>query len=293
MCNNIIVLYIFIVIKAITLVILPIIILIKRKKEYCKILILVEIFLLAFFFICNMFTINKCVYNSTLDGIERTNIDNKISLFDDLHPFINYDVEDNMAEKKYKTLTNKNLYYYNQNRNNIKNLYFECSGNKVYMDEVGSSITSFSIAISTLYDKEINPTKIYNYYKKDNYDFCGEITLEKVYNSTLRRYGFITISEISSSQIENALVNDGLVIAKLSANENSILTCDTKYVVIYSKDLNGKYLIADPTLRNSSYACPYSSDAYGNVIDSDNMNKSFTLDEIDNEAVKYYLVKKG
>ena len=192
-----------------------------------------------------------------------------------------------------KTLTNKNLYYYNQNRENIRNLYFECSGNKKYMDEVGSSITSYSIAISTLYDKEVNPTKIYNYYKQDNFDFCSDITIEKVYNSTLKRYGAIKISEINKSQIENSLVNDGIVIAQLRANENSKLTCDTKYIVIYSKDLNGKYLIADPTLRNSSYVCPYSSEAYGNVIDSDNMNKSFTLEEIDNEAVKYYLVKKG
>ena len=75
MCNNIIVLYTFIIIKIIVLVILPVIILIKRKKEYCKILILVEVFLLAFFLLCNIFTINKCVYNSTPDGIKRTNID--------------------------------------------------------------------------------------------------------------------------------------------------------------------------------------------------------------------------
>ena len=293
MCNNIIVLYLFIIIKIIVLVILPIIIFIKRKKEYSKILILIEIFLLAFFFICNTFTINSCIYNSTLDGIERTRIKNKINLFDNLHPSINYDEQEDIAEKNYKTLTRKNLYYYNQNRNSIKNLYIDCSGNKRFLDEIGSSITSFSIAISTLYDKELNPTKLLKYYKSDNFDFCSDITLEKVYNSTIKRYGAITISEINKSQIDQSLVDDGLIIAKLEANENSILTCDTKYVVIYSKDLNGKYLIADPTLRNSSFVCPYSSEAYGNVINSDNMNKSFTLEEIDNEAVKYYLVKKG
>lgn len=293
MCNNIIVLYTFIIIKIIVLVILPVIILIKRKKEYCKILILVEVFLLAFFLLCNIFTINKCVYNSTPDGIKRTNIDNKISLFDRLHPLISYGQQENISEKKYKTLTSKTLYYYNQNRDNIKNLYFECSGNKKYMDEIGSSITSLSIAISTLYNNEVNPTKIYDYYKKDNFDFCSDITIEKVYASIVKRYGAITLSEINRSQIENSLVNDGIVIAQLRANENSKLTCDAKYIVIYSKDLSGKYSIADPTLRNSDYVCPYSSEAYGNVIDSDNMNKAFTLDEIDNEAVKYYLVKKG
>ncbi len=52
-------------------------------------------------------------------------------------------------------------------------------------------------------------------------------------------------------------------------------------------------MISDSTLLSNDYICPYSSDAYGSVISKDNMNKSFNLDEIDNEADIYYLVRKG
>ena len=176
----------------------------------------------------------------------------------------------------------------------MRNTYYECNGNKIYINSFGSSITSFSITISTLYDKNINPIELFNYYKEDNKDICSEeITIEKLYNSTMKRYGYITINEINSSQIESSIKNGGLVIAYLKANKNSKLTCDSVYIVIYNIGLDGKYMIADPSLQSSSFVCPYSSNAYGNIINSNNMNNSWTLEEIDSEAVNYYLVKRG
>ena len=295
MCNNIIVLYIFMFIKIITILILPIIIFIKRKKEYIKILILVEIILLLFFLICNIFTINKCVYNSTFKGIERTNNENTINLSNELHQDeVLYNSKNINPIKKYKTYTKKYLYYYNQNRIDIKNAYYECNGQKIYMNSIGSSITAFSMAFSTIFDNNLNPVQIFNYYKEDTMDICNkQITIDSVYNSVMKRYGGIQLSEISSYEIESAIKNGGIVIASLSANENSKLTCDTDYIVIYNIGLDGKFMIADPASQKNSYICPASSKAYGNVIDKNNINKTWSLDEIDNEAVKYYLLKRG
>lgn len=295
MCNNIIILYIFMFIKLITILVLPITIFIKRKKEYIKILILVEMVLLIFFLICNVFTINKCVYNSTFKGIERTNNENMINLSNKLHQDeISYNSKNINPIKKYKTYTKKDLYYYNQNRSDIKNAYYECNGQKIYMNSIGSPITAFSIALSTIYGNNVNPVQIFNYYKEDTIDICNkQITIDNVYNFVIKRYGGIQLSEISSYEVEDAIKNNGMVIAWLSANEDSKLTCDSDYIVIYNIGLDGKFMIADPALQTNSYICPSSSKAYGNVIDKNNMNKTWSLDEIDKETVKYYLLKRG
>ena len=112
MCNNAIVLWFFIILKVIAILILPIIIIIKRKKQYVNIFIIIDILLLLFFLICNVFTINKCVYNSNLNGIKRTKIENQINLYNKIHP---NSVEGNFSngvnpEKNYKTATGKTLY---------------------------------------------------------------------------------------------------------------------------------------------------------------------------------------
>lgn len=295
MCENIIVLYFFMILKIIIIAILPLIILIKRNKNYAKILIIIDLILLIFLLMCNTFTINKCVYNSTLSGIEKTKNKNKIDSYVTMHP--NIDNTSYMGinpELNYKTYNGRNLYYYNINRNYMKDTYYECEEEKIYINSFGSAITSYSIAISTLYDSNINPVQVFNYYKQENLDLCNKlITIDNIHEAIMKVYTGITISQIGSSQISASLSNGGLVIAMLSANEESKLTCDTSYIVIYNVDLEGKYKIADPSLQGSSYACSSTSKAYGNVINSDNMNKSWTLEEIENEAVRYYLVKKG
>ena len=170
MCNNIIILWLFIILKIIVILFLPIFIIAKRKKKYVNILIVVDILFLAFFLICNIFTINKCVYNSNLNGIKRTKTENQITLYNELHPEEIYgNLSDGInAEKKYKTSLGKDLYYFNQNKQYMKNAYYTCNGQNIYMNSFGSSITSVSIAISTLYDNNINPVQIFNYYKEEN-----------------------------------------------------------------------------------------------------------------------------
>ena len=293
MCNNIIVLWIFIILKIISIIILPIIIIIKRKKDYIKYILIADLILLVFFAICNIFNINKCVYNSSISGINRVNNENRIVYYNNLHPNVdNTGSYNTNPELNYKTYKGQDLYYFNQNRNYLKDNYYECINNKIYLNSNGSSITAFSIAISTLYNKTINPIEILNYYKDDNNMCDKEITIESIYDSFIQRYGNISLNKIGSSQIADEIRNGGIVIAKLKANENSKLTCDTGYIVIYNINLNDKFQIADPASLDEPYVCPYSSRAYGQVISNDNMDKPWSLGEIQSEAVEYYVVKK-
>ncbi len=294
MCNNIMVLWLFIILKIIALIILPIIIIIKRKKNYAIYIIVADIVLLLFFLICNIFTINKCVYNSNLDGIQRTKSENEITLYNEIHPNTDYGNNSDgiEPEKKYITSTGKNLYYFNQNKAYMKTAYYTCNGKKIYMNSFGSSITAVSTAISTLYDKNINPVQIFNYYKADNQNLCSmKFDIGSIFSTVTKRYGAITLTDIDSSMIKSELRNGGIIIAEVSANENSKLTCDHDYIIVYNSTNDGKVMIVSPSSLDEPYVCSYSSRAYGNTIDY-SKNSTISIDDLNKEAVKYYLIKK-
>lgn len=293
MCNNIIVLYIFIFLKIIAVVILPIAIFIFRKKEFNKYIIGTDVCLLIFFFTCSAFNINKCVYNSNPEGIKRTNMENKITIYNEIHPTrLLPDINTIEPDSTYKTYTGKKLYYFNQNSESLKNFYYECKDQKVYFNSFGSSISAFSSAVSTLYNRNINPVKVYDIYKDYNVNMCdASFSIDDIYSKFMIQYGKIKLSHISVSQVEQSIKDGGIVIAELSGDENSKLTCDNNHIIIYNIGLDGKYMIADPALSSKPYVCPYSSAGYGSVIDSENMNKSWSLDDIDKETVRYYLLR--
>ena len=294
MCNNIIVLWLFIILKIIALIILPIIIIIKRKKNYVIYIVFTDIVLLLFFMICNIFTINSCVYNSNMDGIKRVEKYNEITLYNEIHPNTDYGNNSDgiEPEKKYITSTGKNLYYFNQNKAYMKTAYYICNNQKIYMNSFGSSITAISTTISTLYDNNINPVQVFNLYKNDNLDLCNtKFDIGSVFSSVMKRYGALSLTNIDSSKIKDELKNGGIVIAEVSANENSKLTCDHDYIIVYNSTNDGKVMIVSPSSLDNPYVCSYSSRAYGNTIDY-SKNSTISLDDLNKEAVNYYLIKK-
>ena len=294
MCNNIIVLWLFMILKIIALIILPIIIIIKRKKNYIIYIVFADIVLLLFFMICNIFTINSCVYNSNIDGFKRVEKYNEITLYNEIHPNTDYGNNSDgiEPEKKYITSTGKNLYYFNQNKAYMKTAYYICNNQKIYMNSFGSSITAISTTISTLYDNNINPVQVFNLYKNDNLDLCNtKFDIGSVFSSVMKRYGALSLTNIDSSKIKDELKNGGIVIAEVSANKNSKLTCDHDYIIVYNSTNDGKVMIVSPSSLDNPYVCSYSSRAYGNTIDY-SKNSTISIDDLNKEAVKYYLIKK-
>lgn len=294
MCNNVTVLWLFIILKVIAIIILPIIIIIKRKKKYVIYIMVVDIALLLFFLICNIFTINSCVYNSSIDGIKRVEKYNEITLYNEIHPNTDFgnNPDEVNPEKNYKTSTGRTLYYFNQNKAYMKTAYYTCNNQKIYMNSFGSSITAVSTAISTLYDNNINPIQVFNIYKSDNPDLCNiKFDVGSVFSSIMKRYGALTLTNIDSSMIKTELKNGGIIIAEVSANENSKLTCDHDYVIVYNSTNDGKVMIVSPSSLDKPYVCSYSSRAYGNTIDY-SKNSTISIDDLNKETVNYYLIKK-
>ena len=255
---------------------------------------IVDIALLLFFLICNAFTINSCVYNSSIDGIKRVKKYNEITLYNEIHPNTDFgnNPDEVNPEKNYKTSTGRTLYYFNQNKAYMKTAYYTCNNQKIYMNSFGSSITAVSTAISTLYDNNINPIQVFNIYKSDNPDLCNiKFDVGSVFSSIMKRYGALTLTNIDSSMIKTELKNGGIIIAEVSANENSKLTCDHDYIIVYNSTNDGKVMIVSPSSLDKPYVCSYSSRAYGNTIDY-SKNSTISIDDLNKEAVKYYLIKK-
>ena len=290
MCTSSKGLIFFFVIKIVVLIVIPLLSLFFSRNDFknrLKPLIIIDIAIIIVFIVLRIFN-NNCIVNSNINGI-------KISSYKDTTESIVEDSDANDISKvniqpdtNYRTYQNKNLYYFNQNSAAIKDSYYMCNGKKVYMNSFGNGLTAFSIAISTLYNSNINPITLLNNYKENN-DICGnKMTIYSLFSSIKKSYASLEMQEIDRSQVENNIKNGRLVIAELSANASSNLTCDSGYIVIYNIDLEGKYMIADPSNSNKDFVCPYSSKAYGRVIKSDNMDKSWYLNDLNNEILHYY-----
>ena len=291
MCEKSSMLVIFLILKILILVILPIILCVLYKKEdkNFKIVGIINIVSLVILIILRIFN-NNCVVYSTVEGIKKvssTITDEMIYENSNANDTSKINIEPNT---NYKTYKNNQLYYFNQYSASIKDSYYECNENKVYANTYANGITAFSIAVSTIHNKSITPVELFNSYKK-SHDVCNDkISTDKIISHIKSIYNQFGVYEISSSQLEDEIKNGRIVVAELSANEDSNFTCDTGYIVIYNMDLNGKFMIANPALTSTDFVCPYSSNAYGRVIKSDNMNKSWSLSALNNEVIHYYSI---
>ena len=295
MCNNIIVLYIFCIIKIMSVTLFPILIFIKRKSKYNFIFGLLNIFLLLFFIICSLLNVNKCVYNSTKKGIERTKNENIITTYSELHPKKEYIYDDDNVSYKsnFKTYLEKNLYYYNINNADLKDTFYTCNDKKIYFNSFGGSISAMSIALSTVYGNPINPIKIFNFYNSDNIDLCtSTFDIESISNTILKRYGAINIYQINVSNLIESIKQGGIVVAEVSSKEGSILTCDHDYFIIYNIDASNNLMIVSPSSTTVPFVCPSTSKAFGQTIDYSNLSL-ISLDKLQNEDITYYLIKKN
>ena len=291
-CDNTIVLSIFILIKIFIYIIFPIIIFKKRKYEYVKYFIITEIILLLSLLVSDVFSLNKCVYNSNISGIKKSSLKKKVINYNSLH----YSDEDYESVDEiepieyYKTYVGKDFYYFNQNDVFLKNKKLECGENK-YFNKYGSAITATSMAVSTVLDLNITPIDVLDLYNSEYFDCSDNVNIGDVFKVVTDRYSGLIITEIPGNMVTNSITSNGIVIAHIESNGNSSLTCGSNYIVMYNLTLEGKLIIADPDDSDNPFACSYSSRSYGKVLKPNRTNTEWTLDEINSQTLHYYLVK--
>lgn len=292
LCDNTIVLFIFVLIKLFIYIIFPIIIIRKRDNSYVKYFIITEIILILSLLISNVFSLNSCIYNSNISGIKKSTVKSKILNYNSTH-YTDEDYE-SVSEIEptsyYKTYTGKNFYYYNQNDIFLKKKKLECGENK-YFNVYGSPIVSTSMAVSTILDINITPIDILDLYNEEIFDCSENVNIGDVFSVVTNRYSGLDISEISGDMVVNSIRNGGIVIAQIQSNGNSTLTCGSSFITIYNITLEGKLIIADPDDSSSKYACSSSSMSYGKVLNANRTNTEWSLEDINSQTLHYYLVK--
>lgn len=292
LCDNSIILSIFIVIKIFIYIIFPIIIVKKRKYEYVKYLIIIEIILLLALLISNIFSLNSCIYNSNISGIKKATLKKKILNYNSLH--YSEDDYENITDidpaNYYKTYNGKDFYYYNQNDIFLKQKKLEC-GNDKYFNKYGASITSTAMAVSTILQNKVTPIDILDLYNSKFYDCSNDVSIGDVFEVVASRYSGLNISEISSTMVKDSIINGGIVISEIQTNGSSNITCGRSYIILYNITLEGNVIIADPDDSENSFACSYSSPSYGKVLKPNRTNTEWNLDEINSQTLHYYLVR--
>lgn len=292
LCDNSIILSIFILIKIFIYIVFPIIIIKKKDYEYIKYFVITETILLLGLLISNVFNFNSCIYNSNISGIKRANLKNKIINYNSLHysdeDYTNTtDIEPNTY---YKTYTGKEFYYYNQNDVFLKEQLLACGSNK-YFNKYGASITSTAMAVSTVLGNKVTPIDILELYNNEFFDCSESVNIGDVFAVVIDRYAGLDISEISSDMVVNSIMDGGIVVAEIQSNGNSEITCGKSFITLYNVTLGGNIIIADPDDSDNSFACSYSSPSYGKVLKPNRTNTEWTLDEINSQTLHYYLVK--
>lgn len=292
LCDNSIILSIFILIKVFIYIVFPIIIIKKRKYEYVKYFIITEIILILALLISNIFSLNSCIYNSNILGIKKSNLKNKILEYNSLHYFDEdyANITDIEPNAYYKTYTGKEFYYYNQNDVFLKEQLLVCGNNK-YFNKYGAPITSTAMAVSTILQTKVTPIDILDLYNSEFFDCSDSVNIGDVFAVVVDRYAGLDISEISSDMVINSIMNGGIVIAEIQSNGDSNITCGKTYIALYSVTLDGNIIIADPDDSENSFICSYSSPSYGNALTPNRTNTEWTLDEINSQTLHYYLVK--
>lgn len=294
LCDNSIILVIFIIIKIFIYFIFPFIIYKKKDIEIAKYFIATEIILLVCLLICNFFNINKCIYNSNLSGIKKSMIKHRIINYNENHYNIDeYNSVDKIEPQKfYSTYKGRKFYYYNQNNDFLKNRSLSCDESK-YFNKYGAPVTATAMSVSTVLNTNINPIKLLNLLDNEYYDCENKIDISDVFNVAAKRYGGLVFTEITANDVANSIVNDGIVIANINANGQSKLTCGENYIVLYNVNLNGKISIADPDDSDSNFICSKSSPSYGVTLSANRTNSEWSMDELNSVATHYYLVRRA
>lgn len=288
MCDRSIVLVIFLILKILFLIVMPIALyfLYKKKMKEFNIIGVLDIFFLLIFILLKLFG-NPCITNSNFSYIKNNtnSINNVYGNNEVIYGTIN-------ATSKYNYKSDKNAYYYGLNYEPLKNYKLSCD-KKSYMKNYGSSISAISTLIANTYNSDLNIVEVISYLNKNNLIDCENgIDFDNSINKLGEKYHY-NYYQITSFEVNNYLSAGKSVLVETKNNntEKNNFGCEKDYIVIYNKNNDGNYNIINPNDKDYSYFCPSNTIGYGSIIEKNQNNRTYTLDEIDSKALRYFVIE--
>ena len=288
MCNNSGILIIFLIVKIIILALIPIIlfILYRRDNKLFNFIGMLDAVLIIVFIILKLFN-NPCVNNSNFFYIKSNEVD-----LDYISENTNTLYESVYSTDKYFYQDNRNAYYYDINTAPLKNVSLSCN-KKSYMEHYGNGISAITTLIANYYDIDINIVDVLAFLEDKNLIDCNNgIDFNKAFISLGEMYNY-RVKEIYSSQIDSYISNGRSVLVETTnkANETNNFGCEKDYIVIYNKTNEGTYNIINPNDQYESYFCPSNTIGYSSIIEGNQNEKSYTIDNINAKALRYFVIE--
>ena len=294
MCNNPITLIFIFILKIIIIISLPLYyIFVKEKRDsVTKTLIFINVIFIILFVLLSIFN-NSYMINSSIRGIRNAfNVykysDKEVSISND--PSI---VEKIITNEFYTTKNDSKVYYFNNNSLPLNNRNFICDGKTHYMKYYGNSVTTASIAISTVLNRNVDPNEILNYFADSISLECNGITnLESVLSVVLPNYN-LSYRIINANELSSYLNKGNIVIEKVkyvSGGRN--LYCNEGNIIIYDINKNNEYSILSPNDTDHITICSNTTPGFGSYIQS-NVNEDFwSFDELNRISEKYIIIER-
>lgn len=288
MCNNSGILIIFLIVKIIILALIPIIlfILYRRDNKLFNFIGMLDAVLIIVFILLKLFN-NPCVNNSNFFYIKSNEVD-----LDYISENTNTLYESVYSTDKYFYQDNRNAYYYDINTAPLKNVSLSCN-KKSYMEHYGNGISAITTLIANYYDIDINMIDVLAFLEDKNLIDCNNgIDFNKAFISLGEIYNY-RVKEIYSSQIDSYISNGYSVLVETTnkTNETNNFGCEKDYIVIYNKTNEGTYNIINPNDQYESYFCPSNTIGYSSIIEGNQNEKSYTFDNINAKALRYFVIE--
>lgn len=288
MCDRNSVLVIFLILKVLILLILPIIlfVLYKRNSKMFNIVAFANIIFLVLFIVLRL-TNNGCVNNSTFSYI-KNNIGkiNKVDENKDMYYETVYSTE------QYTNGDSSKAYAYSINYNPLKNVLISCN-KKSYMEHYGAGVSAITTLIANYYDIDINIVDVLTVLEnKKLIDCTNGIDFDKAFNAIGEKYNY-KVKTISASQLDYYVSNGRSVLVETTnkPEEDNNFGCEKGYIVVYNKTNEGYFNIINPNDQYESYFCSSNTIGYSSIIEGNQNEKAYTFDNINSKALRYFVIE--
>ena len=289
MCDRTYMLIIFLILKIIILVATPITLyfLYKRESKVYNLVGGLDCFFILLFIILKLVGFD-CVSNSTFSNIIKIAKENSM-----IEEQRNTYYDSIYSNNIYIDKDNKNAYSYNININPLNDATISCN-KPSYMNNYGDSLSAIMTLISNYYGIDNNEINALDYLIDNNYIDCNKgFDFDTIFKTLGNKY-YYNIYEISSYDVLNYVFNGNSVLVETRYNDNGDnFGCEKDYIVIYNvkEDDGFKFNIINPNDKDYSYFCPSNTIGYGDIIKDNQNSKSYTLEEIDNKALRYFVIE--
>jgi hypothetical protein len=161
------------------------------------------------------------------------------------------------------------------------------------MKNYGESITAITTLISNNYNTSVNEIDIIKYLDEKKLINCDNgIDFEKALNALQDKY-YYNLKEIKKSEVNNYVSTGNSVLAETQNKYDQAKNfgCEKDYIIIYNINNDGLYNIINPNDKDYEYFCPDNTIGYGSIIEENQNEKTYTFDEIDSKALRYYVIE--